>query len=446
MRKLLLTSVLLSATVAMAEPPQTSFYLSGFNGETSATEANTLVYVEGDADDEEDGIYRFVNNEFVVADCAEGFVAVGAEGLRLGYNADNAFGFENMVNDRSTMMALCDGGPAVNCELSPGTYKVILASMQEDETEPMAWTIMFQKQGAEEETAYYLLGFNGDSEPSQGNCLVKEVSEEDGETVVIYTYPRFLVESCEDGFTVGTNSDVVLGLDPAFAENAPEVTDESPMAFLAEGGEAVACSLTPGYYSVRFAPMGTTSMIMFERCEDQTPADESTYYLLGFDGVTAAADDVKFTRTEDKYVDEETGEEEISYSYVIDKIHLTSCPDGFTVSTADGGFSFGVAKDFASMIGDTVTEDNPMGMLGIYGTPYGYELPEGDYTVTFICTGVTGMITFLPYEDAAVEGIEGEAATDKAPVYYNLQGVRVDNPSKGIFIRKSGSKVEKVAL
>lgn len=30
--------------------------------------------------------------------------------------------------------------------------------------------------------------------------------------------------------------------------------------------------------------------------------------------------------------------------------------------------------------------------------------------------------------------------------YYNLQGVRVDNPQPGIYIRRQGSKVSKVLL
>lgn len=39
------------------------------------------------------------------------------------------------------------------------------------------------------------------------------------------------------------------------------------------------------------------------------------------------------------------------------------------------------------------------------------------------------------------------AADENAPVeYYNLQGVRVENPANGLFIRKQGSKVTKVVL
>lgn len=47
------------------------------------------------------------------------------------------------------------------------------------------------------------------------------------------------------------------------------------------------------------------------------------------------------------------------------------------------------------------------------------------------------------YTGAAVDVISGE----NAPVeYYNLQGVKVENPSQGIFIRKQGDKTTKVAI
>lgn len=45
--------------------------------------------------------------------------------------------------------------------------------------------------------------------------------------------------------------------------------------------------------------------------------------------------------------------------------------------------------------------------------------------------------------DSAVEGIE---AADVAPVYYNLQGVRVENPAAGLYIVKRGNKVSKVII
>lgn len=46
-----------------------------------------------------------------------------------------------------------------------------------------------------------------------------------------------------------------------------------------------------------------------------------------------------------------------------------------------------------------------------------------------------------------LSGISAVVADENAPVeYYNLQGIRVENPSNGIFIRRQGTKTTKVAL
>ncbi|MGN0237808.1 MAG: hypothetical protein ACI4AK_06980, partial [Lepagella sp.] len=48
-------------------------------------------------------------------------------------------------------------------------------------------------------------------------------------------------------------------------------------------------------------------------------------------------------------------------------------------------------------------------------------------------------------EDAAVDGIAADE--DNLPVeYYNMQGVKVENPQGGIFIRCQGAKIEKITL
>lgn len=50
------------------------------------------------------------------------------------------------------------------------------------------------------------------------------------------------------------------------------------------------------------------------------------------------------------------------------------------------------------------------------------------------------------YGYAGVRDILGNDETDSAPVYYNLQGQRVENPGRGIYIVRKGSKTEKIAL
>ncbi len=62
------------------------------------------------------------------------------------------------------------------------------------------------------------------------------------------------------------------------------------------------------------------------------------------------------------------------------------------------------------------------------------------YLEPFVCDGKT---VCTPAGSSSVSNIEVENAQ---AVYYNLQGQRVANPSKGIYIRRQGSKVSKVVL
>ena len=440
MKKFLLSTLIMSAAVSMAAPPQTGFYLSGFNGESEATESNRLTYVPGNEEDEDEGIYRFINDNFVISECQNGFFAIGEEGLKLGFNVDNDFGFSNMVNQYATMTSLAENGPAINCELPAGTYKVILASMQE-EGDPMSWTMMFQSLNNDDEAiSYYLIGFNGNDELSQDNIFVAEESE-DG---VIYTYPKFLVEDCADGFFVANSKDdTLLGA----AARSDKVTDENPFASLENSGDAVQSSLTPGYYTVNFISMNGLNMISFLRCEDQTPADESVYYLLGFNGIENPTDGVKFVRSveESSYEDEETGEmiSETVITYTLKNFDIKSCSeDGFIVTTEDGGFSYGLSTMFVPMLGNTISLDSPFVMMGIYGKPYKSALPEGKYDINFSTSDTSASISFLPSEDSGVESIM--TGDNSEAVYYDLQGRRMINPDKGIYILVKNGEVSKI--
>lgn len=71
-----------------------------------------------------------------------------------------------------------------------------------------------------------------------------------------------------------------------------------------------------------------------------------------------------------------------------------------------------------------------------------YVLTPGNYDVEFNMDELT--VSFkVAGDDSGVDGIEVENA---APVYYNLQGVRVANPENGVFVKVAGSKAVKVAL
>lgn len=79
------------------------------------------------------------------------------------------------------------------------------------------------------------------------------------------------------------------------------------------------------------------------------------------------------------------------------------------------------------------------------------KLPEGKNQFRYTVVAVSGdMKKSAPSNPVDVElttaGIEGIEVDDaNAPVeYYNLQGIRVDNPVNGIYIRRQGSRVEKI--
>jgi len=67
---------------------------------------------------------------------------------------------------------------------------------------------------------------------------------------------------------------------------------------------------------------------------------------------------------------------------------------------------------------------------------------DGEYTVTV--NTISNTIS-IDEQTGSTTGIEDlTVSSDAAPVYYNLQGCKIDNPSNGIFIERTGNNVKKV--
>jgi hypothetical protein len=84
-----------------------------------------------------------------------------------------------------------------------------------------------------------------------------------------------------------------------------------------------------------------------------------------------------------------------------------------------------------------VSDPNNLRIVGILtqaGTPTAANLYDFDVINAAECS--------LVY--TSVANIEAESS--EAAVYYNLQGQRVANPDRGIYIRVTGTRAEKVAL
>lgn len=78
---------------------------------------------------------------------------------------------------------------------------------------------------------------------------------------------------------------------------------------------------------------------------------------------------------------------------------------------------------------------------------------EGVEAGTYNVTGVVAIYSEKPqfnvtgYEKAVDTGIADIVADENAPVeYFNLQGIRVENPENGLYIRRQGNKVTKVIV
>ena len=74
----------------------------------------------------------------------------------------------------------------------------------------------------------------------------------------------------------------------------------------------------------------------------------------------------------------------------------------------------------------------------------GETLVSENATYTYVVTGEKTLIAKFAYDP--VTAIESVEAASAAVEYYNLQGVKVANPEKGIFIKKAGNKTTKVIL
>jgi hypothetical protein len=91
--------------------------------------------------------------------------------------------------------------------------------------------------------------------------------------------------------------------------------------------------------------------------------------------------------------------------------------------------------------------DNWEGSDGVYTYDLN-KLSASNYLSVYAVNGTKISAASSYSNDGPISGIEGIAAdSQNAPVeYYTLQGVRVNNPGTGLYIRRQGTKVEKVAI
>lgn len=113
-----------------------------------------------------------------------------------------------------------------------------------------------------------------------------------------------------------------------------------------------------------------------------------------------------------------------------------------TVSTADGVYKIETLADLDAV--HAVTAANPVVTIKGMGVENAPEIE----LVTLAHHAEAGVASSVKYHTESINlptGIEDiTVGNDAEALYFNLQGVRVDNPVKGTFIRVIGSKAEKV--
>lgn len=106
---------------------------------------------------------------------------------------------------------------------------------------------------------------------------------------------------------------------------------------------------------------------------------------------------------------------------------------------------------------DAISSTTPVADAAFYGAKRmakvtDYLLPmnltdQSSTEITVVKNGATGTHKFeITTSEEAITGVDSVEAVDGEAVYFNLQGQKVDNPDKGIYIKVSGGKASKVIL
>lgn len=148
-----------------------------------------------------------------------------------------------------------------------------------------------------------------------------------------------------------------------------------------------------------------------------------------------------------------TSEEfEIDYDYTDDDICVpdgaqldvyTEIYDAYGLKLKDSEISY-IDGDKANGISDQYETTGTV----TYDSTYGYPL---EYISKRSYNGQTPQnderIVFSDYYDVIAAGVTDVVTDENAPVeYYNLRGVRVENPANGIYIRRQGNSAAKVII
>lgn len=110
-------------------------------------------------------------------------------------------------------------------------------------------------------------------------------------------------------------------------------------------------------------------------------------------------------------------------------------PGTFKITTAGWAEQYGM--------GEAITDDHLFTTLAKvnYGGDVEFNVAQGEYSIKWDFNTSTVTFTLL-----RATGVEGIAADSEDAVYYNLQGVKVANPTNGIYVKVVGNNAQKVNI
>lgn len=245
--------------------------------------------------------------------------------------------------------------------------------------------------------------------------------------------------------TTGADWDVVNGADRygASAKDAP-LTSSASITKFAVGVDASAANswqIATGTYTI-VADLTKMTVRISDGGDDPQPGNyPATVYLIGdvngeswniADPLLMTKNGGFYTASDVKFENENTGV--CTFSFITAK----GTDWDSEVNQSD---RYGAASDMTSYtVGDNAAVT--LFKAGVNASAAGsWAVAPGKYNVTL---DLTTMKMKLANATSSVDDIE---AVDEVPaLYYNLQGVRVAQPAAGLYIKVSGSKVEKVYI
>lgn len=288
-----------------------------------------------------------------------------------------------------------------------------------------------------------------------------DVTVEDGQTYTMAqgAYGAWVLSNNEWTVTVNTNNSTITfeagntveeGYSFVYFDNIAYWADVNVYAWK-DGGETNApwpgeaapkCKIGDNYYYYIAAPMGTYDKVIFSGSDGQTAdlpyvngAVYSTDNTPGENPNTTPAQtgvDLSTVALELPYTTTETESNvvltfDVPEDFVIYYIFNATMPTDVEKAPARAEGEYQIAQNQQVSLPKNVS-----GTLDFYAEVNGTQTAPASYSL-----GADGVVT-------GVNNVE--MSENIAPVFYNLQGVRVANPSNGIFIRVQGAKVSKVAL